>query len=137
MDINYTEVIKEHIEKGGPSYKLGKETLLEMCNKLGINTISDFWDVLIKSQRMYCDRNFWNHEYSPCLDSEGDHVAYGRDEIAKALGKEEKDVTCHDICEVCGSCAHINQIDARLFYYLADLMDDRKLTLDNEEPQNT
>ena len=136
MDINLTEVIKEHIEKGGPSYKLGKETLLEMCNKLGINTISDFWDVLIKSQRLYCTMNFWEHEYSPCMDSEGRYVAYGRDEIAKALGKGEKDVTCHDICEVCGSCAHINQIDARLFYYLADLMDDKKLTLD-DEPQNT
>lgn len=134
MGFNLTEVIKENIKKG-PSYK-NKEALLEMCDKLGIKTIEQFWDVLIQSQRMYCDRNFWNHEFSPCLDGEGDHIAYGKDEIAKALEKPEKDLTCHDICEVCGSCAYINLIDARLLYYLAEQMDDRGLTI-NEEILNS
>lgn len=131
MDANLTEVIKENIKKG-PSYKSSKEVIFEMCNKLGIKTIEQFWDVLIRSQRMYCDRNFWNHEFSPCLDEDGDHIAYGKEEIAGVLEKPSKDLTCHDICEVCGSCAYINLIDARLLYYLAEQMDDKNLKLDNK-----
>jgi hypothetical protein len=129
MDINLTEVIKSNIEKG-PSYKTCKKTLLEMCKKLGIKTIAQFWDVLIESQRCGCSRNFWRHLDGLCLDSEGDHIAYGKEAISEALGKPENELTCRDICETCGSCAHINRIDYNLFYLLVEKMEEKGLTLD-------
>ena len=132
VDINLTEVIKRNIEKG-PSYKTCKKYILEMCKKLGIKTISQFWDVLIESMRCGCSRNFWQHLHGPCLDSEGDHIAYGKDEIAKVLEKDEKDLTCHDINETCGSCAYINHIDYSVMHYLLEMMDDRGLKLDEEK----
>ena len=137
--MSIVDVIKENIENSrekGPLHKRGKKVLLEMCDQLGIKTIEQFFDALILSQRLRCSKNFWEHEYSLCLDDEGTHVAYGKYEIAKALEKDENDLTCHDICEVCDSCAHINQISAKLIYYLADLMDDRGLTI-NEEILNS
>ena len=134
MDINLTEVIKGHIKAGVPPYESGKKYILEMCDKLGIKTIDQFYDILYKSQRCGCDRNFWQHLQGQCLDDEGDHIAYGKEEIAKALGKEPKDLTCEDICYTCGSCAYINKMDYNLFMYLAEMMDDKGLKLD-DEPQ--
>lgn len=124
------KVIKEHIS-AGPFYKNSKKDFLEMCEKLNITSISQFYDILFDSLRCGCSKNFWQHLYGPCLDSEGDHIAYGKEVISKAMDKPEKDLTCHDICEVCGSCAYMNQICYGLFYYLANMMDDKNLTLEN------
>jgi len=135
MGINLTEVIKENIKKG-PSYKSGKDIILKMCKKLGIKTIGQFWDVLIESMRCGCERNFWQHLHGPCLDDEGDHIAYGKEEIAKALEKPEKDLTCHDICEVCGSCAYINSIDYSVMYHLIEMMDDKGIKLEIPKTNN-
>jgi len=129
MDASLIEVIKENI-KEDPSYKSDKDSILKMCKKLGIKTIGQFWDVLIESMRCGCKWNFWQHLHGPCLDYEGDHIAYGKDEIAKALEKLEKDLTCHDICEVCGSCAYINRIDYNVIHHLIEMMDDRGIKLE-------
>ena len=135
MDINLTEVIREHMKRGAPPYKLGKEFTLKMCEKLGITTIDQFYDVLFDSLRCGCSKNFWQHLQGICMDGEGSHIAYGKEEIGKALGKNPKDLTCEDICYTCGSCAHINQIDHAIFMYLAEMMDDRGIKLD--ETQNS
>lgn len=128
MDI--VEVIKGHIERGEPPYKAGKKLVLEMCDKLGIKTIDQFYDMLYDALRKGCDWNFWQHLQGRCLDSVGDHIAYGKDEIGEALGKDPKDLTCEDICYTCGSCAHINKIDLSIFKHLSEMMDDRGLKLD-------
>ena len=126
MDFDFVEVIKKHIENG-PSWKMEKNIILEMCERLGIKTLDQFYDVLIESMRCGCSKNFWQHLHGPCLDSEGDHIAYGKDEISKALNIPEKDLTCTDICEVAGSCAYINRVASKLFFHLAELIDDKGL----------
>ena len=52
------------------------------------------------------------------------------DALAKAMGKNERDLTCHDISETCGSCAYINEIALNILFYLAEQMNDKGLKLD-------
>lgn len=128
--VDLVQVVKKHIEEGNPTHRASKSSIRNMCGKLGIKSIGQFYDMLFDALKMRCPKNFWQHPLSPCLDSEGDHIAYGKDTIAKAMGKDEKDLTCHDISEVCGSCAYINRIASNILFYLAEQMDDKGLKLD-------
>ena len=131
IGIDLVQVVKKHIEEGGnPTHRVFKSDIRNMCGKLGIKSISQFYDMLFDALKMRCPKNFWQHPLSPCLDSEGDHIAYGKDTIAKAMEKNERDLTCRDISEVCGSCAYINKIASDILHYLVEQMDDKGLKLD-------
>lgn len=136
MSVDLVEVIKEHIKRGAPHYVSDKELVLKLCGKLGINTIEQFYDMLFNALRCGCSKNFWEDIHSKCLDSDGSYIAYGKDEIAKALGKNPDELTCEDICYNCGSCAHINRIDYSICKYLADKVEEKGIKFDEDESGN-
>lgn len=97
-----------------------KEDILDLCKQLGIETLSDFWDLIFRADRNRCCHTFWGED-GKCLDDMGEDVAYGLDAIREAFQVN----LCKDVCKV-GCCAKQNKLAYNVLCELCEMLDEKE-----------